>query len=84
MSDVTCYFIGSVFSLLSAEDREKLKRISDSAKHVAVGQSESRTTEKEINTHVAPETSTKSTSDSEYNCVMFKLSMKLTIFFSRY
>lgn len=71
MCDVICYSVGSVFSLLSAKDREKLKRMSDSAKQVAAGQSESHTSNKEIDLHVAPESSAKSISDSEYNHIMF-------------
>ena len=34
------YTIGSVFSLLSAKDRERLQRASDSAKQVTAGQTE--------------------------------------------
>ena len=56
-----------MFSLLSAKDREKLKRMSDNAKQVAAGQSESHSPKKEIDLHVAPESSAKSISDSEYN-----------------
>lgn len=61
-----------MFSLLSAKDREKLKRMSDSAKQVAAGQSESYTPNKEIDlhVHVAPQSSSKSISDSEYNHVL--------------
>lgn len=61
-----------MFSLLSASDREKLKRMSDSAKQVAAGQSESQTPEKESDLHVqvASESSVKSTYDSEYSCVL--------------
>ena len=62
-----CYSVGSVFSLLSAKDREKLKRVSDTAKQVASGQSNSHTPEKEVDLRVAPESSTKSIPDSEYN-----------------
>lgn len=59
-----------MFSLLSAKDREKLKRMSDSVKQVAAGQNEGRTPEKEINLHVAPDSSAKSTTSSEYNYIM--------------
>ncbi len=59
-----------MFSLLSAEDREKLKRMSDSVKQVASGQIENRKPEKEIDLYVAPESSAKSTTGSEYNHIM--------------
>ena len=60
-----------MFSLLSAKDREKLKRMSDSAKQVVAGQSESHIPKMEIDLHVAPESSAKSNSDSEYKHTMF-------------
>lgn len=63
------YLVGSVFSLLSAEDREKLKRVSDSAKQVAAEQTALQTrTQKESISH---ETSSKSSdvlTDGEYEC----------------
>jgi hypothetical protein len=59
-----------VFSLLSTEDREKLKRMSDGIKQVAAGQIESRKPEKEIDLYAAPESSAKATTGSEYNHIL--------------
>lgn len=58
-----------MFSLLSAKDREKLKRMSDTVKQVAAGQKEGHTPEKEIDLHAAPDSSAKSIS-SEYNYIL--------------
>ena len=74
-----------MFSLLSAKDREKLQRMSDSAKQVTAGKHESPTPKMEIDP--PPESSTKSVSDSEYRSVpglVFDLAMKLLISLSRY
>lgn len=52
-----------MFSLLSAEDREKLKRVSDSAKQVVAGQSATRAPDKKngstSDSYTSPETSSK-------------------------
>ena len=61
--------VGSVFSLLSAEDREKLKRVSDSAKQVAAGQTALHTlTQKESISHETSSKSSDVSTDGEYMC----------------
>ena len=61
--------VGSVFSLLSAEDREKLKRVSDSAKQVAAGQTALHTlAQKESVSHEASSKSSDVSTDGEYVC----------------